>query len=127
MASYPDLQLYIGGHWKNAPGFPVINPADESTLGTVPAAIQSDLDAALAAATEGFQVWSRTSPAKRTDVIMKAVALIRGFVDERNKLVVLTGRASMGRREPRCTHQRRETTLLGCTTPQNLCGAAGMP
>jgi len=77
MASYPDLQLYIGGQWKSAPGFPVINPADESTLGTVPAATKSDLDAALAAATEGFKVWSRTSPAKRADVIMKAVALIR--------------------------------------------------
>jgi succinate-semialdehyde dehydrogenase/glutarate-semialdehyde dehydrogenase len=77
MASYPDLQLYIGGQWKSAPGFPVINPADEGTLGTVPAATQADLDAALVAANEGFKVWSRTSPSKRADVIMKAVALIR--------------------------------------------------
>ena len=48
MTAYPELQLYIDGHWKSADGQPVINPADESTLGTVPHATKADLDAALA-------------------------------------------------------------------------------
>jgi succinate-semialdehyde dehydrogenase / glutarate-semialdehyde dehydrogenase len=61
---YPDLELYIGGHWKKAPGQPVLNPADESVLATVPTATQSDLDAALAAAADGFRKWSKTSPAR---------------------------------------------------------------
>lgn len=57
---YPDLELYIGGHWKKAPGQPVLNPVDESVLGTVPGATRSDLDAGLAAAGDGFKTWSKT-------------------------------------------------------------------
>jgi len=46
--------LFIGGEWKSADGRPVINPADESVIGTVPHAGTNELDAALAGATEGF-------------------------------------------------------------------------
>jgi len=59
MAAYPDLQLFIRGEWKSMDGQPVINPADESVIGTVPHAGRAELDAALAAATEGF---SRVAP-----------------------------------------------------------------
>ncbi len=82
MTAYPDLQLYVDGNWKSAAGQPVINPADESVIGTVPTATRSDLDAALDAAQRGFKVWSRTSPAKRAEVILKAVALMRERVEE---------------------------------------------
>src|SRR5215813_10453064 len=82
MTNYPNLQLYIDGHWKSAPGQPVINPADESVVGTVPTATRSDLDAALSAAESGFKVWSKTSPAKRAEIILKAVALMRSRVEE---------------------------------------------
>jgi hypothetical protein len=54
MTQYPDLELYIGGRWKKASGQPVLNPADETVLGTVPTATPADLDAALAAAADGF-------------------------------------------------------------------------
>jgi len=60
----------------------VINPADESVLGTVPTATRADLDDALAAAQRGFAVWRKTSPAKRTQIILKAASLIRARVDE---------------------------------------------
>jgi hypothetical protein len=66
MATYPDLKLYIAGDWRRADGQPVINPADESVLATVPHASRTDLDDALAAAEQGFKEWSRTSPAKWT-------------------------------------------------------------
>jgi len=82
MTNYPNLQLYIDGHWKSAPGQPVINPADESVIATVPTATRSDLDAALSAAENGFKVWSKTSPAKRAEIILKAVALMRSRVEE---------------------------------------------
>jgi succinate-semialdehyde dehydrogenase/glutarate-semialdehyde dehydrogenase len=36
MADYPDLRLYIAGEWRQAEGHPVINPADENVLATVP-------------------------------------------------------------------------------------------
>ena len=72
MANYPDLKLYVDGEWRRADGQPVINPADESILGTVPHATRADLDDALAAAEQGFKVWSRTSPAKRAEIILEA-------------------------------------------------------
>src|SRR5262245_59895555 len=82
MAQYPEIQLYIGGRWKSAPGEPVFNQADESVIGTVPTATKADLDAGLGAAEEGFRKWSKTSPAKRGEVILKAAALLRARADE---------------------------------------------
>jgi succinate-semialdehyde dehydrogenase/glutarate-semialdehyde dehydrogenase len=81
MPEYPELQLYIGGHWKSAPGQPVINPADESVVGTVPTATRSDLDGALSAAEDGLKVWSKTSPSARAQIILKAVGLMRERVE----------------------------------------------
>lgn len=79
---YPDLELYIGGHWKKAPGQPVLNPVDESVLGTVPAATRSDLDAALVAAAGGFKTWSKTPPSRRYEIILKAVDLMRERIED---------------------------------------------
>src|ERR1700719_3347083 len=82
MPMYPDLQLFSGGEWKRADGQPVINPADESVLATVPHATRADLDAALAAAHDGFAVWRNTAPAKRAEIILKAARLRRERVEE---------------------------------------------
>jgi succinate-semialdehyde dehydrogenase/glutarate-semialdehyde dehydrogenase len=83
MTQYPDLQLYIGGAWrKAAEGQPVLNPADESVIGTVPVASRLDLDAALAAAADGFRTWSRTSPAKRAELMLRAARLMRDRIEE---------------------------------------------
>src|SRR6201992_1460925 len=80
--NYPDIELYIDGRWKRAGGVPVINPADESVLGTVPTATRADLDDALAAAERGFKIWRKTSPAKRAQIILKAASLMRQRADE---------------------------------------------
>ena len=82
MAQYPKLQLLIGGEWLSRDGAPVLNPADESAIGTVPHATKADLAAAVAAAEEGFQVWRRTSPAKRAEIILKAASIIRSRVED---------------------------------------------
>ena len=83
MTQYPDLQLYIGGAWRRAAeGQPVLNPADESVIGMVPVASRSDLDAALAAAADGFRTWSKTSPAKRAEVMLRAARLMRERIEE---------------------------------------------
>jgi succinate-semialdehyde dehydrogenase/glutarate-semialdehyde dehydrogenase len=82
MTNYPEIELYIDGRWKHASGQPIINPADESVLGTVPTATTADLDDALTAAEKGFALWGRTSPAKRAQIILKAAALIRERVND---------------------------------------------
>ncbi|MCU4178162.1 NAD-dependent succinate-semialdehyde dehydrogenase [Bosea sp. BH3] len=83
MTTYPDLKLYIGGAWrKTAEEQPVLNPADESIIGAVPLASHADLDDALAAAAEGFKVWSRTAPRTRAEIMLKAAALMRERAEE---------------------------------------------
>lgn len=89
MAAYPELQMYINGAWKRADGQPVLNPADESTVGIVPHATRGDLDAALAAAAEGHRIWSRTAPAKRAEIILKATQIMRARVEEMATAVTL--------------------------------------
>lgn len=82
-AVYPDLRLYIGGTWKStADSISVLNPADESVIGSVPIATTADLDAAISAAADGFRTWRNTSPRKRAEVILKAVALMRARIEE---------------------------------------------
>jgi succinate-semialdehyde dehydrogenase/glutarate-semialdehyde dehydrogenase len=75
--TYPDIALYIDGHWRRAAGAPIINPADESVLGAVPHATAADLDDALDAAARGFTVWRKTAPNARAQIILRAAALIR--------------------------------------------------
>jgi succinate-semialdehyde dehydrogenase / glutarate-semialdehyde dehydrogenase len=82
MMQYPELKLFIGGEWKSADGAPVINPADESVIGVVPHANQADLEAAVQSAEQGFKIWSRTSPAKRAEIILRAVQLIRERIEQ---------------------------------------------
>jgi succinate-semialdehyde dehydrogenase / glutarate-semialdehyde dehydrogenase len=103
---YPDLELYIGGHWKKAPGLPVLNPVDESVLGTVPRATRSDLDAALAAAADGFKEWSKTPPSRRSEIILKAVALMRQRIEEMAVAMTLEQGKPIG--------QARLEILRGC-------------
>ena len=83
MIKYPDIQLYIDGTWRSKrDGQPVINPADETVIGEVPVASRSDLDDAVAAAAQGFRIWSATSPAARAQVLMRAAALMRDRIEE---------------------------------------------
>ncbi|MDQ8728512.1 NAD-dependent succinate-semialdehyde dehydrogenase [Bradyrhizobium sp. LHD-71] len=89
MTHYPEIQLYIDGRWKSAPGQPVINPADETEIGVVPHATTQDLDAALQAAEKGLRVWRHTSPAERTRVILKASQIIRERVDDMARTMTL--------------------------------------
>ena len=66
MAPYPEIKLYIGGEWRRtAETQPVVNPASGQAIGDVPVASHADLDDAVAAAREGYRVWSQTAPAKR--------------------------------------------------------------
>ena len=83
MTEYPDLKLYIGGVWKtSADATPVLNPASETVIGQVPIASQSDLDNALEAAHSGFKVWSGFSPRNRSEIMLRAAALMRDRSNE---------------------------------------------
>lgn len=75
--------MFIGGKWRKAKSdMSVINPATEEEIGRLPHASRSDLDAALDAAVKGFEVWRRTSPRERADLILRAAALMRERQEE---------------------------------------------
>lgn len=77
---YRDLQLYIDGGWRDASDGAtrdVTDPATEETLGTIASASEADLDAALACARDGFEIWRRTGTWERAKIIRAIADLIR--------------------------------------------------
>ena len=82
--SYPDSRLLIAGRWRDATGgrsLPVLNPATGQPIGRVAHASLSDVDEAVAAAVEGFEVWRALSAIARAGVMRRAAALLRERAD----------------------------------------------
>lgn len=82
--SYPNTQLYIGGHWRAGSSdhrITVRNPATDQVIGHVEKATIPDLDEALAAAASGFEAWKRTSVLERSRTMRRASDLLRERVD----------------------------------------------
>jgi len=72
--------LFINGKWSAGSGNrrgQVLNPATGEAIGEVAFAETADLDAALAAAEEGFRAWSRVSAYERAAVLHRAANLAR--------------------------------------------------
>jgi succinate-semialdehyde dehydrogenase/glutarate-semialdehyde dehydrogenase len=83
MATDQNIQLYIDGRWRmTSETLPVINPATEEVVSKVAVATDADLNDALSAAARGFKIWSQTSPAKRSEIILRAAALLRERTEE---------------------------------------------
>ena len=91
MIAYPDVLLFIDGVWRQASSgqtIPVIDPATESRIGSVAHATRDDLDAALAAAARGFEVWRRTSAYDRAKLMRRAADIVRMRVEDIATLMV---------------------------------------
>ncbi|MEQ8899029.1 MAG: NAD-dependent succinate-semialdehyde dehydrogenase [Roseovarius sp.] len=83
MSTYPELKLFIGGKWRDTPEhLSVVNPATEEELGRLPHARVTDLQDALSAAQDGFEIWRKTPPRTRSDIILKAAAIMRARQEE---------------------------------------------
>ena len=83
MPAYPEIKFYIGGEWCVAKEtLPILNPADQFQLGLLPVANSDDLDKALEAAQNGFEVWRKTAPVERADIIRRAAQLMRERQEE---------------------------------------------
>ncbi len=85
MTNYPDTQLFIDGAWRPSTGgrtISVLNPATGQSIGTVAWADRSDLDAALAAASRGFDVWRKMSAYERAKLMRRAAEILRGRAEE---------------------------------------------
>jgi succinate-semialdehyde dehydrogenase / glutarate-semialdehyde dehydrogenase len=81
---YSNLALYIDGEWVSGGGResePVINPATEKPLATLPHASAADLDRALDAAERGFKTWRATAAFERARIMRKAADIFRQRLD----------------------------------------------
>jgi succinate-semialdehyde dehydrogenase/glutarate-semialdehyde dehydrogenase len=90
--SYPNTQLFIDGHWRDASdgrSLAVLNPATGREIGRVAHATLADLDAAIAASQKGFRAWSEMAPAERSRVMRQAAALLRQRAGEIAPLMTL--------------------------------------
>lgn len=91
MTTYPRVFLYIDGIWcasTDGATLPVVNPATEEHLGTVPRATIIDLERAVSAARKGFEAWRKVTPLKRYTVMRRAAELLRAGAD--STAVILT-------------------------------------
>ena len=77
--------LFIGGKWR-APSssdvIQVIDAADESLLGTVPAAGKADVDAAVMAARQALGKWAETPVALRAELLEKTADNLKARAPE---------------------------------------------
>lgn len=72
----PQSKMFIGGSWRDAQDgrtFEVRCPADGSHLATVPLAAPADLHAAVEAASNAFQTWSK-APGRERGVLLNRLA-----------------------------------------------------
>ena len=107
MSSYPDLHLYIHGEWrKTTDTLAVINPANEVEIGRLPHAETRDLNDALESAAAGFDIWRRTAPCDRANVLTRAAAIMR----ERQEEIAVAITTELGKP----LHQARLEVIRGC-------------
>ncbi|MEW6642064.1 MAG: NAD-dependent succinate-semialdehyde dehydrogenase [Pseudomonadota bacterium] len=89
---YPDIELFIDGRWcasRSGKTLPVINPATEERIGAVACAGEEDLAQAVAASVRGFEVWRKTSPLRRSQILRTAADLLRQRSDAIARLMTL--------------------------------------
>jgi succinate-semialdehyde dehydrogenase / glutarate-semialdehyde dehydrogenase len=91
-SNYAAPLLFIGGEWRRGRAFssgPVIDPATGETMDRLSHASASDLDDALKASSHAFDLWSRTKPGRRAEIVIEAARLMRDRADAIAPLLTL--------------------------------------
>ncbi len=79
------LKFYIDGKWVEPASLKtldVINPATEEVAGKIALGGQADVDRAVAAARRAFLTWSRTTPAQRSNLLLKIADRIEAEAED---------------------------------------------
>ncbi len=77
---YEKFGQFIDGNWSPSSSketYEVINPATEEVLGYASKATPDDVDRALKSAEKGLQVWKKTPPWQRSNILRKIADKIR--------------------------------------------------
>lgn len=89
---YENLGLFIDGAWRTKGGhgtLDVVDPATGETVGTVPAADKADVEAAIAAAEAGLNVWRSTSAWARADLLHAVANIMHDRTDDAARRITL--------------------------------------
>ncbi|EWT06396.1 aldehyde dehydrogenase [Intrasporangium chromatireducens Q5-1] len=84
----PERSVFIDGRWvaSSEPGIPVIDPYDETVIGTVPESGATLATEAMRAAAAAFPAWSATAPKERADLVDRLADEIEGVADDLSAL-----------------------------------------
>ncbi len=86
------IEMLIDGHWRQGSDCEdqtLINPATEEVIGKVPHASEQDLEEALEASAQGFDVWRNFTPLARQAIFERAARLMERRSDEMAKTLTL--------------------------------------
>lgn len=84
-------QIFVDGKWVDSSGsdvIPVINPATEEPIATVPRGSAEDVDRAAQAAAAAFASWSQSSVQERVEVFAKLARLTEARSEEITRTIV---------------------------------------
>ena len=91
MPYYP-LSLYIDGEFTqgtSGKSEPVLNPATEEVLGTLPHASPEDLNHAVEASQRGFDTWSTMTALERSKILEQAACNMEAMLDDMAEVITL--------------------------------------
>lgn len=83
-------RIYVAGEWVAPTGdetIPVVNPATEEVIATIPQCSGRDVDRAVQAASGAFESWSTTDVSFRLDLIRRAARALEARSDEITSLI----------------------------------------
>ncbi len=86
------IEMLINGRWRSGSeggSQPLINPATEEVLATVPHASEADLEEAVESSDKGFRTWRNFTPLERQKVMETAATLMEARIDEIAKNLTL--------------------------------------
>ena len=80
-----NYKMWIDGKWVSAVSgatYRVVNPATEEEIAQIPKGDERDVDLAVKAARKAFPLWSKTSQAERSAILVKIATMLREHVEE---------------------------------------------
>ena len=116
-------QLYVGGEWIPSTGdrsIPVINPATEAVIASIPEGTGEDVDRAVRAARLAFPAWAATPVAER----VRFLSALRDGVAARQAELAATITAEMGAPTKVATNVQTGLPLQVLASYIDLAGAA---
>ncbi|MCL6499149.1 MAG: aldehyde dehydrogenase family protein [Firmicutes bacterium] len=83
--------MFVGGEFirTGRERFPVVNPATEEVLDTVPLAGPEEVDLAVRSAYQAFQSWSAVPAARRGDLLLRAAHHVHDHLEELARTLTL--------------------------------------